>query len=194
MNPLRTRLTQRARSLALAALFASSLALPAAAADLGWVRGSIRLNLRAGAGTEFKILSGVETGDQLEVLSRDENWTRIRTRDGQTGWIPAGYLEVKPPATIRLASLQGEFENLRQELESLQTETSRLRESNLTLSASQSGQQQEIESLKVDNYELHVGTRYQGWITGALILAVGLIAGGALHRNATRRPSSRIRL
>ncbi|MFP6654759.1 MAG: hypothetical protein VCB25_03980, partial [Myxococcota bacterium] len=65
---------------------------------------------------------------------------------------------------------------------------------NLMLSASQSGQRQEIESLKIDNYELQVGTRYQGWITGALILAIGMIVGGVLHRKTTQRPSSRIRL
>ncbi|MFP6685113.1 MAG: TIGR04211 family SH3 domain-containing protein [Polyangiaceae bacterium] len=190
-------MARRARSLAFLFLFIVAIvaiALPSASANLGWVRGNIRLNLRAGAGTEFKILSGVETGDKLEVLSTSENWTRVRTPDGQTGWIPAGYLETKPPATIRLATLESETEALREELESLRSEASKLRESNLTLNASQSGQQQEIESLKVDNYELHVGTRYQGWITGALILAIGMILGGALHRNATRRPSSRIRL
>ncbi|MFP6655528.1 MAG: TIGR04211 family SH3 domain-containing protein, partial [Myxococcota bacterium] len=119
MNPLCTRLARRTQSLTLVILFVATIvatALPAAGANLGWVRGNIRLNLRAGAGTEFKILSGVETGDKLEVLSTIENWTRIQTPDGQIGWIPAGYLETKPPATIRLATLESEAEALREEL------------------------------------------------------------------------------
>jgi hypothetical protein len=41
---------------------------------------------------------------------------------------------------------------------------------------------------------LRAGSRYQEWITGALILALGMLIGAFLHRNSTRRPSSRIRL
>lgn len=172
-------------------LFASA---PAAAADIGWVRGNIRLNLRAGAGTQFKILKAVETGDQLEVLARGESWTRVRTSDGETGWIPAGYLETEPPPTLRLAQLESETATLRSQLEEIRSEASTLRESNATLAANDSGQREEIESLKIENYELRAGSRYQEWITGALILGLGMIVGAFLHRNSTRRPSSRIRL
>jgi SH3 domain protein len=172
----------------------SSLALTATAANIGWVRGNIRLNLRAGAGTQFKIIAGVETGDELRVLSTGENWTRVETSEGEIGWIPAGYLETKPPPTLRLAMLETETVDLRTELEETQSEAARLRESNATLGATDSGQREEIESLKIDNYELRAGTRYQEWITGALIMILGMVVGAVLHRNSTRRPSSRIRL
>lgn len=173
----------------LAPVFAST-----ASADSGWVRGNIRLNLRSGAGTQFKIIESVETGDQMEVLSRGASWTRVQTVSGKTGWIPAGYLETEPPPTIRLAQLETEAATLRSQLESIGTEAAGLRESNATLSSTDSGQREEIESLKIENYELRAGSRYQEWITGALILASGMILGAFLHRNSTRRPSSRIRL
>ncbi len=166
----------------------------AAAANIGWVRGNIRLNLRSGAGTQFKIIAGVETGDELTVLSTGESWTRVQTTEGKIGWIPAGYLETEPPPTLRLAQLETETANLRTELEQIRTEASRLRESNATLGSTDSGQREEIESLKIENYELRAGTRYQEWITGGLILTLGMIVGAVLHRNSTRRPASRIRL
>ena len=165
-----------------------------AAADTGWIRGNIRLNLRAGAGTQFKILKSVETGDQMEILGRGESWTRVRTTDGETGWIPAGYLETEPPPTLRLAQLETETSSLRTQLEDLRSEASQLRETKATLSSTDSGQREEIESLKIENYELRAGSRYQEWITGAMILGLGMIVGAFLHRNSTRRPSSRIRL
>ena len=74
-------------------LVSSSLLLGTAApafADTGWVRGNIRLNLRSGAGTQFKIIGAVETGDEMEVVARGESWTRVRNTEGKTGWIPAG--------------------------------------------------------------------------------------------------------
>lgn len=193
MPPIRSRSTH----VVLALLFICALAFgPAltAAADAGWVRGNIRLNLRAGAGTQFKILGAVETGDQLEVLARGESWTRVRTTDGQTGWIPAGYLETDPPPTLRLAQLEDETAALRTQLEEIRAEAAELRESNATLASSDSGQREQIESLQIENYELRAGSRYQEWITGALILVGGMILGAFLHRNSTRRQPSRIRL
>lgn len=194
MSPFGNRSTGLALALALVLFFTSALANPATAADTGWVRSYIRLNLRSGAGTQYKILGGVETGDEMRVLSRGESWTQVQTTDGRIGWIPAGYLETKPPPTLRLQQLETETATLRTELEEIRTEASQLRESNATLTATDSGQRDEIESLKIDNYELRAGSRYQEWITGGLILTLGMLVGAFLHRNSTRRPSSRIRL
>ena len=194
MSPFRSRLGRRLASLSLVLVFVFSLALTAAASNIGWVRGNIRLNLRSGAGTQFKILEGVETGDELAVLSTGESWTQVKTAEGKIGWIPAGYLETEPPPTLRLSMLEAETATLRTELVEIRAEAARLRESNATLDATDSGQREEIESLKIDNYQLRAGTRYQEWITGALILTLGTLVGAVLHRNATRRPSSRIRL
>jgi len=193
LRPLRFR--QARLALAALLLIVSTLSLAGVAtADTGWVRGNIRLNLRAGAGTQFKILGAIETGDQMDVLARGESWTRVRTADGKTGWIPAGYLETEPPPTLRLAQLETETESLRTQLGEIRSEAAELRESNVTLASTDSGQREQIESLKIENYELRAGSRYQEWITGALILAGGMILGAILHRNSTRRPSSRIRL
>ena len=169
--------------------------VPAASANTGWVKGEIRLNLRAGAGTQFKILGGVKTGDEVVVLATRESWTRVQTGDGKIGWIPAGYLETEPPPVLRLQQLEGETATLRSQLEELRAETADLRETNATLTSNDSGQREEIEALKIENFELRAGARYQEWITGALILSLGMIVGAWLHRrNSTRRGSARIRL
>jgi uncharacterized protein YgiM (DUF1202 family) len=130
----------------------------------------------------------------MDVLARGESWTRVRTAEGKSGWIPAGYLETEPPPTLRLAQLETETGSLRTQLGESRSEAAQLRESNVTLASTDSGQREQIESLKIENYELRAGSRYQEWITGALILAGGMLLGAILHRNSTRRPSSRIRL
>ena len=166
-----------------------------ASARPAWVKGEVRLNLRAGSGSEFKIIGSVKTGDELDVLANTKSWTRVKTKDDKIGWIPAGYLENEPPPVLRLEKLEKETKSLRDELGRVRGDADRLRESNAALSASDSGQKAELEALQLENLELRAGARYQEWITGALILAIGMIVGAIMHRrSANRRGSARIRL
>ena len=88
-----------------------------------------------------------------------------------------------------------EVASLRTQLEELHAQTASLRESNATFTANDSGRREEIEALKLENFELRAGARYQEWVTGALILALGMIVGAVLHRrNSNRRGSTRLRL
>lgn len=192
--PFRSRTARLARSLVFVLFITSTAAIGASAQSVGWVKGEIRLNLRSGAGTQFKILGAVSTGDQLTIRQRSESWTRVETSEGKVGWIPAGYLENEPPPVLRLQHAENEAATLRAELEEIRSEASSLRESNATLGATDSGQREEIESLRIENFELRAGSATQKWLTGAAILASGMIVGAVLHRNSTRRPSSRIRL
>ena len=175
---------------------ASLLALPTveAAAEAAWVRGGIRLNLRTEPGTEYRIIGGVSTGDAVTVLRRVEGWIQIRLQDGASGWIPEGYLQAEPPPNVRLEQLEDEVTQLRAQLESSNARAAELGTTNETLASRDGGQRSEIDRLQVENSELRANKRWPEWITGASVLAAGMLLGAILHRNATRRPSSRIRL
>jgi len=187
-----------ARGLPLAALaiaVAGTLWIsPALAQEQAWVRGEIRLNLRTGPGTQFRIVGGIATGDEVLILQRGENWTQVKQTDGTEGWVPEGYLEATPPPTVRLTQLEEEVAELRSQLGKTSEEAKTLRETSASFSAIDSEQKSEIKRLTLDNMELRAGARWPEWITGAGIVGVGMILGAALHRNATRPRSSRIRL
>jgi len=192
--PLRRKIASRCLLLG---LLLGTISAPVfdAAAQRAWVRGEIRLNLRSGPGTEYRILGGVATGDGLTVMTRGEGWTEVRMQDGSTGWIPEGYLEAAPPPTVRLQQLEIEVTTLRERLESVSTESEQLKTSNQSLSTNDTVQRQEIERLVRDNTKLRAGARYPELIAGASILAAGMVLGAMLHRSTSnRRPSSRIRL
>lgn len=177
---------------ALAAGFAARIAT---AAEQGWVKGDLRLNLRTGGGNEYRIIGTVGTGDQVSILTRGTDWIRVETADKKVGWIPAGYLDATPPPVARLASAEAKVASLEAELSKLKGETSALRETNTALSANDQGQEKQLETLKLENLELRAVSRYQEWLTGAGLLGGGMLAGAWLHnRSANRRPSSRIRL
>jgi SH3 domain protein len=168
-----------------------------AVAEQGWVRGEIRLNIRTGPGTQYRIVGGIKTGDGVEVLARGENWTKVRmTVDGEVreGWIPEGYLKPEPPPTIRLERAESRVITLAQELDTLKGESGKLRDTNEILSTQDTDQQAKIKDLTMDNMELRAGARYPEWITGASIFASGMVAGAMVHRRSARRQPSRIRL
>jgi uncharacterized protein YgiM (DUF1202 family) len=169
------------------------LAGTAASAENAWVRGA-PLNLRSGPGTKYRILAATQPGDRLQVLKRGDGWTQVRTREGKEGWIAGGYLDPKAPPMVRLAELEAEAEKLRATLSSTTDEAARLRESNETLTGSDSGQREEIERLTKENYKLRAGTRSAEWLTGALILSMGMVLGAIGHSVSGRRRSQRLRL
>ncbi len=174
--------------------FLALLAALPAAAESAWVRGEVRLNLRSGPGAQYRILGVVVTGDALQVMKRTENWTKVKTAEGEDGWIPGGYLDPQPPPTLRLEQLEAEVASLRDALEKADTETSTLRERSEKLSTNDSEQATEIERLTKENYRLRAGERWAEWITGALVLSTGMALGALLSRISSRRHRQRLRL
>ncbi len=118
----------------------------------------------------------------------------MRLPSGQQGWIPKGYLRSEPPPTVRLEQAQAELASLRTRLEKSDGAFLELKTLNDELSARDGGQRSTIERLSAENSELKQDRRWPEWITGASVLTAGMLLGGILHRNATRRPAARIRL
>ncbi|MGH0036639.1 MAG: TIGR04211 family SH3 domain-containing protein [Myxococcota bacterium] len=178
---------------AIAALVTLAAAAPAAA-ETGWVRDEVRLNLRTGPGTQYRIVGVLKTGDDVTILDRGDSWTQVRLDDGKSGWIPLGFLQPTPPAAVRIDRVQAQLAELQAKLDETGAEAARLREENTQIGGRDGEQREEIERLTLENYELRAGARWPEWITGASILVVGMMVGALLHRNATRRPSTRIRI
>jgi SH3 domain protein len=170
------------------------LGVGAARAESAWVRSEVRLNVRTGPGSEYRIVAGLKTGDAVTVLRRSDQWTRVRTAAGKEGWIPGGYLSTQPPPRIRLGQLEAETETLRKQVASLEEEGARLTDSNEGYQRRETGQREELERLAAENRELKAGARWPEWITGATILSVGMVVGAILARLGVRRQSRRIRL
>jgi SH3 domain protein len=175
------------------ALAAALAAASSAQSESGWVRGA-PLNLRTGAGDEYRIVGLVQPGASLEVLERSSDWTRVRTPEGKEGWIPAGFLGAEAPPHQRVAQLEAEVGKLRQTLEQTSAEAARLRASESALTDSDGSRREEIERLTRENAKLRAGTRWAEWLTGGLILSTGMVLGAILSRVAGRRGTRRLRL
>ena len=179
--------------LALMALMA--LVATSAQAQEAWVMDrSVNLTLRSGAGTQYRIIGSLTTGDVATILTRGDGWTMVRTADGKEGWVSAGFLQASPPAQIKLERLERDTEELHRQLAAFSETTTDLRITNEKLESNDENQRLEIARLARENYELRAGARWPEWITGAGIVLVGMALGALLGRSASRRRQTRVRL
>lgn len=92
--------------------------LPAhAAAETAYVTDQLRLGLHQAADTSDRSFRTLESGQELEILSRDRNYARVRLPDGTVGHVKAAYLVTEKPAALIVAQARAEAERLRGELE-----------------------------------------------------------------------------
>jgi len=165
-----------------------------ASAEQAWIRAEVRLNLRTGPGSGYRILATLQTGDEISILQRAEGWTKVRASDRKEGWIPAGYLQSKAPPTIRLAQLEVQVTELRGQLETVTAERERLAQANVRLEEMDALHTSQITELDRENERLKGGQRWPEWITGAGVLCVGMLLGMLWNRSTGRRSGPRIRL
>jgi SH3 domain protein len=165
-----------------------------AGAETAWVKDELRLNLRTGPGTQFRIMGAVKTGDAAQVLERGDGWTKIRVASLGEGWIPEGYLQSESPARTRLARSEAQTNEFRDQVDSLTQRTEDLEQQNREISARDEKQRASIDRLGKENFELRAGARWPEWITGAGILAAGMALGALLHTISARRARPRLRL
>lgn len=84
------------------------------AAPTRYVSDELIINFRSGAGNQYRIVDRLKTGTPVEVLATQDEWTQVRLRDGQTGWVRTQYLQDQPAAADRLAAVQKQLEQAQQ--------------------------------------------------------------------------------
>lgn len=88
-----------------------------AAAETAYVTDRLRLGLHQAADTSDRSFRTLESGQELEILSRDRNYARVRLPDGTVGHVKAAYLVTEKPAALIVAEARAETERLKRELE-----------------------------------------------------------------------------
>jgi SH3 domain protein len=181
--------------LPLAVMVLTALSATSGQAQEAWVKDKqVSLTLRTGAGTQYRIIGSLTTGDVAKILTRGDGWTKVRTADGKEGWVSAGFLQVSPPARVELERLGREAEELRRQVTALSEKATDLRATKDELESGEEERRIEIDRLTRENYELRAGARWPEWITGAGVVLVGMALGALLGRNAGRRRQPRVRL
>ena len=112
-------------------------------AETAYVTDNLRLGLHRAADTSDRAFRTLDSGQQLEIISRDRNYAQVQLPDGTPGYVKVAYLVFDKPAKLIVDETQ-------QTLESLQKEMTDLKKAFAAPSAT-------IESLKAQLAEKQAG-------------------------------------
>lgn len=137
---------------ALAALF---LLLPiVAAAETAYVTDNLRLGLHQAADTSDRAFRTLDSGQQLEILSRDRNYAHVQLPEGVQGYVKAAYLVFEKPAKLVVAETQAERDQLQADIEALRQQFARPAEAIAALEEEKSSLQAQLDETSARIAEL----------------------------------------
>ncbi|HZD52206.1 MAG TPA: TIGR04211 family SH3 domain-containing protein [Woeseiaceae bacterium] len=94
------------------------VALPSpAGAQTAWVTDNLQLGLHRAPDTSDRAFRTLESGQELDVLSRNRYYAQVRLPDSTVGYVKAAYLVDEKPAVLRVAETAAENARLTEELQ-----------------------------------------------------------------------------
>lgn len=89
----------------------------AARAETAYITDNLRLGLHQASDTSDRAFRTLDSGQEVEIISRDRNYANVRLPDGVEGYVKAAYLVSEKPAKLIVAEAEAANEALRKELE-----------------------------------------------------------------------------
>ncbi len=113
------RYGQRTTSSFCAIILASVAALSpmTAIAETAYVTDNLRLGLHQAPDTGDRAFRYLDSGQAMEILSRDRNYANVRLPNNDEGWVKNAYLVDDKPAKLIVAEITAERDGLITELE-----------------------------------------------------------------------------
>jgi SH3 domain protein len=88
----------------------------AAIADTAYVTDNLRLGLHQAPDTSDRAFRYLDSGQEMEILTRDRNYANVRLPDNVEGWVKTAYLVDIKPAKLIVAEITAERDALIAEL------------------------------------------------------------------------------
>ena len=128
--------------------------LPLAAAlpqDRMYVTDVVELGMHAAADTSDEAFRTLLSGTEVTVLERATDFARVRTAEGEEGWVRASQLTADPPSRLRVTELEEAVIGLEAAVGELEREN----------------------QAYLDRFERYRGTLPWLWVVGALVVVFG---------------------
>jgi SH3 domain protein len=103
------------------------LCSPSLWAKTMYITDRIEVGLRSSTSIEQRILVMLKTGDQVQVLEGDKNWSKVKLSNGTVGWIATRFLvdQIKP-SNLAESRLQEELQGIKEKNQNLEQEKGKL--------------------------------------------------------------------
>jgi SH3 domain protein len=116
-------------------------------AETMYIRTVVKITLRTGPGTDHKIIALITSGDPIDVLETNGEWSKVRTLDGKEGWIMSNLITAEKPKQYIPISPVSDNMPLKEQA-SLIEENKALKAENMKLETALSQREKEQEQLR----------------------------------------------
>ena len=97
-------------------------------ADRRYVSDMLLITLRAGEGREYRVIKTLKTDTPVEVLEESEEYLRVRTDEGEEGWVAKQYISSEVPKSVIIGGLKEKTSKLNTRIEELEKDQASLLE------------------------------------------------------------------
>jgi SH3 domain protein len=164
------------------------LCVAEAQAERMFVTEKIDITVRSGPATENKILAMISSGDTIEVIERQQDWSLIKTASGAEGWVLNRFLMAEKPTRLLLEELKVAYDRLKAKADPLLSRNSELTRTNEQLNREVSSLSQQTETLREEIARMEQYHNIKWFIAGAGVLLAGFLIGLSARRR--KRKSS----
>ena len=123
-------------------------------AQTAYVTDNLRLGIHQAEDTSDRAFRMLESGQTMEVLSRNRNYAHVRLPDGTVGYVKVAYLVDDKPAKLIVNEIQTENESLQNRLAELNAAFSQPAETIASLEKQVADANAALELAKAENSEL----------------------------------------
>jgi SH3 domain protein len=130
------------------------LAGTAAAAQTHYITDRVNITLRTGPGVGHKIVAMIQSGQPVNLLEPQRDWSRIELPDGKVGWVLSRFITDEVPSQIELTELKNRNVELSFEFDALKAENSRLKSENEQLAGELETTRKALEAIQTEHESL----------------------------------------
>ena len=108
----------------------------------------VKITLRTGPGVDHRVMAMVKSGQPVEVIRPDDEWTLIRLPDGKEGWVLSRLLSTETPVVVLYDQLKEKYEALEKKMKAPSEIIQRLENEKTELAARLEAEKQAHEATK----------------------------------------------
>jgi SH3 domain protein len=88
-------------------------------AETMYVSDNIKITVRTGPGISHKIVAMIKSGEKVEIIKPEEEWSLVRIANGKEGWVLSRFLTSMEPDELLLERLRKKYKVLTNQAVSL---------------------------------------------------------------------------
>ncbi|MFO8084991.1 MAG: TIGR04211 family SH3 domain-containing protein [Desulfobacterales bacterium] len=123
-----------------------------AMAETKYVTERMQITVRTGKSVQNKIIAMLDSGQRVNVLESDGDWSLVRLANGKEGWVLTRFLTYSEPNGIVLERLEKKHEVLKEQADILAEENKLLKAENQTLKSELVSNKESLEEM-TKNYQ-----------------------------------------